>query len=54
MLLNKKMQNVIELEFQSKNLVPLLLGEPGLGKSSFVRDICEKNGWLFFELLCNQ
>ena len=54
MLLNKKMQNIIELEFQSKNLVPLLLGEPGIGKSSFVRNICEKNGWLFYELLCNQ
>lgn len=33
---------------------PILLGEPGIGKSSIVKAICEANGWGFFELLCNQ
>lgn len=33
---------------------PILLGEPGIGKSSIVRALCEANNWAFFELLCNQ
>ena len=35
-------------------ICPMLLGEPGIGKSSVVREICEQNDWDFFELLCNQ
>ena len=35
-------------------IAPLLLGEPGIGKSSIVKAICEENDWLFEELLCNQ
>ncbi|MBO5435437.1 AAA family ATPase [bacterium] len=30
------------------------MGEPGIGKSSVIRAMCEENGWHFFELLCNQ
>lgn len=33
---------------------PILLGEPGIGKSSIVKALCEQNDWGFFELLCNQ
>lgn len=54
MLLNKNAERLIAIEFKNKTLVPLLLGEPGIGKSSFVKSICEKNGWHFHELLCNQ
>ena len=54
MLLNKSAENMIAIELKNKTLVPLLLGEPGIGKSSFVRGICEKHGWHFHELLCNQ
>ena len=35
-------------------ICPLIKGEPGIGKSSIIKDMCNKNGWHFFELLCNQ
>ena len=35
-------------------IYPMLLGEPGIGKSSVVRELCEINDWSFHELLCNQ
>ena len=35
-------------------ICPLIKGEPGIGKSSIIKDMCEQNGWWFFELLCNQ
>ena len=45
-----------EVESVSKEapVCPLWLGEPGIGKSSIAKAICEENGWLFFELLGNQ
>lgn len=54
MLLNRNAQNLIRIELKNKTLVPLLLGEPGIGKSSFVKGVCEQNGWSYHELLCNQ
>lgn len=46
----------IEVESVSKNapICPLIFGEPGIGKSSVVRSMCDEKGWHFFELLCNQ
>ncbi len=45
----------IDLKNNKNNVsIPCIFGEPGIGKSSFVKDMCEKRGWHFFELLCNQ
>lgn len=46
----------IEITAVSKRtpIVPFLVGEPGIGKSSIVRAICNENDWHFHELLCNQ
>ena len=54
MLLNNNAVKIIETDMKNGNLIPFLLGAPGIGKSSIVRSICEKNGWGFHELLCNQ
>ena len=54
MLLNKFGTQVIESDLKNGNLIPFLLGAPGIGKSSIVRAICERNGWGFHEMLCNQ
>lgn len=54
MLLNNTAVSIIESDMKNGNLIPFLLGAPGIGKSSIVRAICEKNGWGFHELLCNQ
>lgn len=54
MLLNNTAVSIIETDMKNGNLIPFLLGAPGIGKSSIVRAICEKNGWGFHELLCNQ
>ncbi len=54
MLLNDTGIKVIESDMQNDGLIPFLLGAPGIGKSSVVRAICEKNNWGFHELLCNQ
>lgn len=54
MLLNNSAITIIESDMKNGNLIPFLLGAPGIGKSSIVRAICEKNGWGFHELLCNQ
>ena len=35
-------------------ICPFICGEPGIGKSSIVKAMCEEKGWDFFELLCNQ
>lgn len=49
---------IIELEINvvsaSAPICPFLIGEPGIGKSSIVKYICEENDWIFHELLCNQ
>lgn len=46
----------IEIESVSKTtpICPFIMGEPGIGKSSVVRAMCEEHNWHFFELLCNQ
>ncbi len=46
----------IEVETVSKEapICPFILGEPGIGKSSIVKAMCEERGWYFYELLCNQ
>ena len=46
----------IEVETVSKAapICPFILGEPGIGKSSVVKAMCEERGWYYFELLCNQ
>lgn len=54
MLLNNNAVVIIESDLKNGNLIPFLLGAPGIGKSSIVKAICEKNGWGFHELLCNQ
>ena len=54
MLLNATGTKIIESDLKNGNLIPFLLGAPGIGKSSIVKSICEKNGWGFHELLCNQ
>lgn len=45
-----------EVEFVSAStpICPFIKGEPGIGKSSIIKAMCEQNGWHFFELLCNQ
>ena len=50
MLLNNTAITVIESDLKNGNLIPFLLGAPGIGKSSIVRAICEKNNWGFHEL----
>lgn len=54
MLLNNNGIKIIEGDMKNGNLIPFLLGAPGIGKSSIVRAICEKNNWGFHEMLCNQ
>lgn len=54
MLLNTDAIKIIESDLKNGNLIPFLLGAPGIGKSSVVKAICEKNNWGFHELLCNQ
>lgn len=54
MLLNANGVRIIESDMKNNNLIPFLLGAPGIGKSSIVASICKKNGWFFHELLCNQ
>ena len=56
--MNPDFRNIlaIEVELVSNKapVCPILLGEPGIGKSSIVKAMCEEKGWHYFELLCNQ
>lgn len=56
--LNEDLMNILSMEIQSVSkkapVCPMLLGEPGIGKSSIVRHMCEQNDFHFYELLCNQ
>ncbi len=56
--MNQDFEDIIAIEVESvakvAPIAPLILGEPGIGKSSIVRSMCEKRNWWFFELLCNQ
>jgi len=48
------MSTILESDLKNGTLIPFLLGAPGIGKSSVVKYLCDKNGWGFHELLCNQ
>lgn len=56
--MNQTFSDIIAVEIESVSakapICPFLLGEPGIGKSSIVRKMCEDKGWMFHELLCNQ
>lgn len=58
MEMNADFRNIlaVQVENVSKNapVCPFIMGEPGIGKSSVVKAMCEERGWHFFELLCNQ
>ena len=56
--LNEDFMDIIAMELNSVSdkapICPILLGEPGIGKSSIVKNMCERNNFHYFELLCNQ
>ena len=56
--LNDDLMNILSMELLSVSntdtVCPMILGEPGIGKSSIVKHMCEKNDFHFYELLCNQ
>lgn len=56
--MNKDFRDIIAIEVESVSaqtpICPFIMGEPGIGKSSVIRAMCEERGWHFFELLCNQ
>lgn len=54
MQLNTQFAAILESDMKNGNLIPMMLGAPGIGKSSIIEYICRKNGWKFFALLCNQ
>jgi hypothetical protein len=56
--MNQDFKDIIAIEITSVSdkapICPFIVGEPGIGKSSVIRAMCEEHGWHFFELLCNQ
>ena len=56
--MNQDLEDILSIEIENvakdAPVCPLLLGEPGIGKSSMVRGMCDKKNWNFFEVLCNQ
>jgi hypothetical protein len=57
--MTKAFQDILAIEVEkvqgpNSTICPFIMGEPGIGKSSVVRAMCEDRGWHFFELLCNQ
>lgn len=58
MEMNQDFKDIMRIQVSSVSdrtpICPFILGEPGIGKSSVVKAMCEENGWHFFELLCNQ
>lgn len=58
MELTKEFLDILAIEVEAVGaktpICPFIMGEPGIGKSSVVKAMCEENGWHFFELLCNQ
>ena len=58
MEMNNDFKDILAIEVETvaakTPICPFILGEPGIGKSSVIRAMCEEKGWYFFELLCNQ
>lgn len=56
--MNQTAKDIIAIEVEKVSakapICPFLLGEPGIGKSSIVKAMCDERGWHFHELLCNQ
>ena len=53
MKFNNTLMNMIDADLDS-GLIPMLLGEPGIGKSSWVEALGRRNGTKVFVLPCNQ
>ena len=58
MEMNQDLSDILKIEIETVEneapICPILLGEPGIGKSSMVKSMCDENNWNFHELLCNQ
>lgn len=54
MKFNNDLIDVLKIELGANNLVPFLVGEPAIGKSSFVEDLAQSMGNKCFVLACNQ
>ena len=50
---NAVLMNVVKHDLENKN-IPMLLGEPGIGKSSWVEDLAKLMNTRCFTLACNQ
>ena len=53
MKFNDTLMNLIDADIDS-GLIPMLLGEPGIGKSSWVASLAQRHGTKVFVLPCNQ
>ena len=53
MKFNDTLTDVISIDLEM-DIVPALMGEPGIGKSSFVEELARTNNTLAFVLPCNQ
>lgn len=53
MKFNDTLMNLIDADIES-GLIPMLLGEPGIGKSSWVASLAQRHGTQVFVLPCNQ
>lgn len=55
--MDEDFQDVIKLEVEKVQDVtstcPFLAGEAGIGKSSVIKNMCDKYGWHFFKVACN-
>ena len=54
MKFNDVFQDTVEKIINNSKQVPMLLGEPGIGKSSWVEDLGRKLHTKVFTLACNQ
>ena len=56
--MNADFKKILSTELENVSAVapicPFIFGDPGIGKSSIVKAMCEEKGWHYFELLCNQ
>lgn len=53
MKFNDTLMKLVDANIKSKS-IPMLIGEPGIGKSSWVIDLGKRNGTQVFVLPCNQ